>query len=40
MYFLNGGEGRAPFPSVVGYFGPHKARFADVFGDAGKVVMP
>lgn len=30
----------APFPSVVGYFGPRAATFADVFGDAGKVIYP
>jgi hypothetical protein len=30
----------APFPSVLGYFGPHRERFADVFGDAGKVIHP
>lgn len=31
---------RPPFSSVIGYFGPHAARFADVFGDVGKVVYP
>jgi hypothetical protein len=29
-----------PFPSVLGYFGPRREVFADVFGDAGKVVYP
>jgi hypothetical protein len=39
MYFLNGSDGRAPFPSVIGYFGPRRDVFADVFGDAGKVIF-
>jgi hypothetical protein len=34
------GVGPATFASVLGYFGPHRERFADVFGDAGKVVYP
>jgi hypothetical protein len=29
-----------PFPSVIGYFGPRRAVFAEAFGDAGKVIYP
>ncbi|MDQ2787972.1 MAG: phage N-6-adenine-methyltransferase [Chloroflexota bacterium] len=35
-----GASSGAPFPSVVGYFGKHAARFATVFGDVGKVIYP
>lgn len=35
-----GAPSSAPFPSVVAYWGPRKYRFADVFSEVGKVVMP
>lgn len=35
-----GAPSSAPFPSVVCYWGPRKYRFADVFSEVGRVVMP
>jgi hypothetical protein len=35
-----GSATRAPFPSVVGYFGDHAARFGEAFEAVGKVVFP
>jgi hypothetical protein len=39
LYFI-GGDGRAPFASVVGYFGRRRKRFTEVFGEVGKIVYP
>lgn len=35
-----GAPSSAPFPSVVCYWGPRKYRFAYVFSEVGRVVMP